>query len=202
MSCCYVKGKFTWETEESPAANTYKARDHYALIADGTGTNYVTLIENDNPDPTQVSPGLPVQMHVIKVVPELYADGIAVVNDSLNKLSEKLTLLYRTPLGTSSDKYEFQWCYTTPETDGTVPEKGTEPWKDKARDKGLVSVQLGENGKTCTISANGRVACRKWADGPRRAWTVNGSTVKVYAYASDWALTSKGWIRTEYIDLE
>ena len=63
-------------------------------------------------------------------------------------------------------------------------------------------VQLGEYGKTCTISANGRVACRKWADGPRRAWTVNGSTVKVYAYASDWALTSKGWIRTEYIDLE
>ena len=146
MSCCYVKGKFTWETTESPAANTYKARDHYALVADGTGTNYVTLIENDNPDPTQVSPGLPVQMHVIKVVPELYADGIAVVNDSLNKLSEKLTLLYRTPLGTSSDKYEFQWCYTTPETDGTVPEKGTEPWKDKARDKGLVSVQLGETG--------------------------------------------------------
>ena len=146
MSCCYVKGKFTWETTESPAANTYKARDHYALVADGTGTNYVTLIENDNPDPTQVSPGLPVQMHVIKVVPELYADGIAVVNDSLNKLSEKLTLLYRTPLGTSSDKYEFQWCYTTPETDGTVPEKGTEPWKDKVLGKGLVSVQLGENG--------------------------------------------------------
>ena len=85
-------------------------------------------------------------MHVIKVVPELYADGIAVLSDSLNKLSEKLTLLYRTPLGSTADKYEFQWCYTTPNTDGTVPEKGTAAWKDKALDTGLVSVQLGLNG--------------------------------------------------------
>lgn len=120
----YVKGHFTWKATEHPAANTYLARDHYGLIADGTGIGYVTLIENDNPDTTQVSEGLPVQMHVIKVVPELYADGIAVLSDSLNKLSEKLTLLYRTPLGSTSDKYEFQWCYTTPETDGTVPGQG------------------------------------------------------------------------------
>ncbi len=142
----YVKGHFTWKTKEYPAANTYMARDHYGLIADGTGIGYVTLIENDNPDTTQVSEGLPVQMHVIKVVPELYADGIAVLTDSMNKLSEKLTLLYRTPLGSTSDKYEFQWCYTTPETDGTVPDKGTASWKDKALETGLVSVQLGENG--------------------------------------------------------
>ena len=142
----YVKGHFTWKTKDYPAANTYMARDHYGLIADGTGIGYVTLIENDNPDTTQVSEGLPVQMHVIKVVPELYADGIAVLTDSMNKLSEKLTLLYRTPLGSTSDKYEFQWCYTTPETDGTVPDKGTASWKDKALETGLVSVQLGENG--------------------------------------------------------
>ena len=142
----YVRGKFTWTGEERPAANTYRPRDHYALVADGTGTGYVTLIENDNPDPTQVSEGLPVQMHVIKVVPELYADGIAVLSDPLNKLSEKLTLLYRTPLGSTADKYEFQWCYTTPATDGTVPGKGTDAWKDKAMDTGLVSVQLGLNG--------------------------------------------------------
>ena len=146
VAVAFVKGTFTWETAEYPAANTYLARDHYALVADGTGVGYVTLIENDNPDTTQVSEGLPVQMHVIKVVPELYADGIAVLSDSLNKLSEKLTLLYRTPLGSTADKYEFQWCYTTPNTDGTVPEKGTAAWKDKALDTGLVSVQLGLNG--------------------------------------------------------
>ncbi len=142
----FVEGSFTWESKEYPAANTYLPRDHYALVANGMGVGYVTLIENDNPDPTQVSDGLPVQMHVIKVVPELYADGIAVVSDPLNKLSEKLTLLYRTPLGSAANDYEFQWAYTTPDADGTVPEKGTQYWKDRALDKGLVSIQLGESG--------------------------------------------------------
>lgn len=142
----FVEGCFTWETEEYPAANTYLPRDHYALIATGVGAGYVTLIENDNPDPTQVSDGLPVQMHVIKVVPELYTDGIAVLSDPLNKLSEKLTLLYRTPLGSAAGNYEFQWAYTTPSAEGIVPEKGTSYWKDKALASGLVSVQLGENG--------------------------------------------------------
>ena len=143
VAVAFVKGHFDWETEECPAANTYLAQDHYALVADGTGAGYVTLIENDNPDTSQVPEGLPVQMHVIKVVPELYADGIAVLSDSLNKLSERLTLLYRTPLGSTSGKYEFQWCYTTPNADGTVPEKGTPYWKDRALDTGLVSLQLG-----------------------------------------------------------
>ena len=142
----FVKGEFTWETAEYRAANTYLPRDHYALVADGTGVGYVTLIENDNPDPTQVSEGLPVQMHVVKVVPELYADGIAVLTDPLNKLSEKLTLLYRTPLGSEANKFEFQWCYTTPDDDGTVPEKGTAQWKDRGVAAGLASLQLGLTG--------------------------------------------------------
>ena len=142
----FVEGDFTWEAKEYPAANTYLPHDHYALVATGAGAGYVTLIENDNPDPTQVSDGLPVQLHVIFVKPELYADGIAVLSDSLNKLSEKLTLLYRTPLGSAANDFEFQWCYTTPETDGDVPPKGSGAWKDKALATGLVSVQLGENG--------------------------------------------------------
>ncbi|MBR2838576.1 MAG: hypothetical protein IKE55_07330 [Kiritimatiellae bacterium] len=142
---CFVKGYFTWESKEYPAANTYLPRDHYALVADGTGVGYVTLIENDNPDTTQVSEGLPIQMHVVKVVPELYADGIAVLNDPLNKLSEKLTLLYRTPLGSESQKFEFQWCYATPDANGSVPEKGSPFWKDRALATGLVSLQLGMN---------------------------------------------------------
>ena len=145
-SVVFVEGEFTWETKEYPSANTYLPRDHYALVASGMGAGYVTLIENDNPDKTQVSEGLPVQLHVIYVKPELYTDGIAVLSDSLNKLSEKLTLLYRTPLGSTANDYEFQWCYTTPETDGDVPPKGSGAWKDRALATGLVSVQLGENG--------------------------------------------------------
>ena len=55
-------------------------------------------------------------------------------------------------------------------------------------------------GMVYTISANGRVACRKYIDGPRRCWVVDGSQVKVYGYTSQWAVTNKGFIRTEFVD--
>lgn len=54
-------------------------------------------------------------------------------------------------------------------------------------------------GRTYTIETNGRVACRKYIEGPRRCWVVNGSTVKVYAYTSEWAVTSKGFVQSRYI---
>lgn len=54
-------------------------------------------------------------------------------------------------------------------------------------------------GKTMTIRANGRVAARKCADGERRCWVTDGSTVTVYWMAGEWSVTSKGFIRTEYI---
>ena len=54
-------------------------------------------------------------------------------------------------------------------------------------------------GKLYTISANGRVACRKWVEGPRRCWVVDGSEVKVYSYTSTWAVTNKGFIQSTYI---
>ncbi len=168
----FVEGYFTWDAKEYPAANTYLPRDHYALVANGLGVGYVTLIENDNPDPTQVSDGLPVRMHVIKVVPELYTDGIAVLTDSLNKLSEKLTLLYRTPLGSSAKDFEFQWAYTTPMANGDVPEKGTSYWKDKAQETGLVSVQLGENGANLQDYVNTYYTLRYRPRKGSSAWEV------------------------------
>ena len=168
----YVKGYFTWETIEHPVANTYKPRDHYALVANGTGAGYVTLIENDNPDPTQVSEGLPVKMHVIKVVPELYADGIAVLSDSMNKLSEKLTLLYRTPLGSAAKDFEFQWSCTTPQADGTVPPKGQAPWQDKAVATGLVSVQLGQGGQNLQDYVNTYYTLRYRPNRGTAAWAL------------------------------
>lgn len=51
-----------------------------------------------------------------------------------------------------------------------------------------------------TVRANGRVACRKWADGPRRAWAKNGSAVKVYAIGGGWALTNRGYIAEDYLE--
>lgn len=49
------------------------------------------------------------------------------------------------------------------------------------------------------IRANGRVACRKYLDGPRRCWVIDGSTVKVYYMGGGWAVTNKGFIQSEFI---
>ena len=145
----YVKGYFEWEATDSLPATTYLPQDHYALVANGSGAGWVTLIENDNPDESVVNSGLPVSMHVIRVEPELYLDGIAVLTDPLNKLSEKLTLLYRTPLGAAANDYEFEWKYATPNADGTLStDKESAAWTDKtapAVQPGLTSLQLGEN---------------------------------------------------------
>ena len=145
----YVSGYFEWDATDVLPATVYKPQDHYALVANGSGSGWVTLIENDNPDESVVNPGLPVSMHVIRVVPELYLDGIAVLTDPLNKLSEKLTLLYRTPLGDAASNYDFEWKYATPNADGTLStDKESAAWTDKtapAVQAGLTSIQLGEN---------------------------------------------------------
>ena len=53
--------------------------------------------------------------------------------------------------------------------------------------------------KDMTITASGRVACRKWADGERINWVIDGSTVHVYWTSDNWAITNKGWIQTQYL---
>ena len=145
----YVSGYFSWQAADSSPSTAYAPQDHYALVANGSGAGWVTLIENDNDDESAVNPGLPVSMHVIRVEPTLYLDGIAVVSDPLNKLSEKLTLLYRTPLGPAADDYEFEWKYATPYADGTLAaDKASAAWTDKtapAVQAGLTSLQLGES---------------------------------------------------------
>lgn len=55
-------------------------------------------------------------------------------------------------------------------------------------------------GKAFPIRSNGRVACRKHIGGDRIAWVVDGSTVQVFYAADGWAVTNRGWIRSEFID--
>ena len=55
-------------------------------------------------------------------------------------------------------------------------------------------------GKAFPIASNGRVACRKHIGGDRVAWVVDGSTVQVFYAADGWAVTNRGWIRSEFID--
>ena len=55
-------------------------------------------------------------------------------------------------------------------------------------------------GKLYRIKSNGRVACRKHIEGPRRCWVVDGSEVKVWGFTSEWAVTNKGFIQSRYIE--
>ena len=53
--------------------------------------------------------------------------------------------------------------------------------------------------------AKNRVACRRWVDGPQiqgTGWLRNGSTVDVFYVAGDWAITSRGYIRAEWLEVD
>lgn len=56
--------------------------------------------------------------------------------------------------------------------------------------------------RKCAVSANGRVACRRWMGGPKteNPWITSGTEVMVYCAADGWALTSRGYIRSEYLE--
>ena len=144
----YVTGYFSWTATDVLPSTIYSPQDHYALVANGAGDGWVTLIENDNPDESVVNPGLPVSMHVLRVDNKLYLDGIAVLTDPLNKLSERLTLLYRTPFGDAANDYEFEWKFATPNADGTLStDKDSAAWMNRSAPSavpGLTSLQLGE----------------------------------------------------------
>lgn len=53
--------------------------------------------------------------------------------------------------------------------------------------------------------SNARVAIRRWMGGPRVAgggWLTNGSNVYVYAVADGWAITNRGYIMAEYLEVD
>ena len=51
-------------------------------------------------------------------------------------------------------------------------------------------------------AARKRVACRRWADGPRVSWLNNGSHVTVYYATDNWCVTSRGYIAREWLDAD
>ena len=50
--------------------------------------------------------------------------------------------------------------------------------------------------------AKKRVACRKWIGGPQTSmpWLKNGSDVDVFYMADGWAITSRGYIQSEWLE--
>lgn len=49
------------------------------------------------------------------------------------------------------------------------------------------------------IRANGRVACRKWVGGKVKSWANDGDELTVYWMSPTWAVTSRGYIQSQYI---
>ena len=49
------------------------------------------------------------------------------------------------------------------------------------------------------ITGKGRVACRKWVAGKVKDWIMPGDTLTVYWMSASWAVTSRGYIKSEYI---
>lgn len=53
--------------------------------------------------------------------------------------------------------------------------------------------------------SNARVACRRWMGGPKvgtSPWIVNGSNVDVFYLADGWACTSRGYIMSEWLEVD
>lgn len=60
-------------------------------------------------------------------------------------------------------------------------------------------------GETYTVVARRRVAARRWVDGPQmgtKPWLINGSEVQVLYMSEDWALTSRGYVKSEWLEVD
>lgn len=56
--------------------------------------------------------------------------------------------------------------------------------------------------KTATVSASGRVAVYRRVNGTRKTWVKDGAQVRIRIQSDAWCLIDKGWIKTEYLEVE
>ena len=55
------------------------------------------------------------------------------------------------------------------------------------------------------VVARYQVACRRWVNGPqteKNPWAKNGTMIKVLWLCDEWALTSRGYIQREWLEIE
>ena len=50
------------------------------------------------------------------------------------------------------------------------------------------------------VQAQGRVAVRKWINGKIIKWMHDGDQIYVYAMSDEWAVTDRGYIKTEFLE--
>lgn len=63
-------------------------------------------------------------------------------------------------------------------------------------------VTVFKDGLTAVVEANGRVAVRAHVDGKRVGWLSPKDEVTVYAMCKDWAVTSEGYIKSEFLHID
>ena len=54
------------------------------------------------------------------------------------------------------------------------------------------------------VTAKKRVAARRWCDGPQinsKPWLITGSEVRIYYMNDDWACTSRGYVKSEWLEV-
>ena len=90
----------------------------YALSSTGGGTGYVTLMFGNGKAFTE--PGDPVQMQIIKVVPDLYPGDLKVLLSS-NPLDEKVTVRHSGDYGGQPENFEFRYRYAFNDSSGQAP---------------------------------------------------------------------------------
>ena len=56
------------------------------------------------------------------------------------------------------------------------------------------------NKHRAVVNSNARVACRRYVNGSKQGWVKNGQEVTVFATGDGWAVTSKGFIKEEYLE--
>lgn len=78
-----------------------------------------------------------------------------------------------------------------------LPAEETEGWICQ---RYIVWTEPEEVNQERAIVAEGRVAARKWIEGPVARWIQPGETVTVYWMSSEWAVTDRGYIRSDYIE--
>ncbi len=92
----------------------------YALSSTGSGTGYVTLVFGNGRNPDQTPEGDPVQMQIIKVVPDLYPGDLKVLLSS-NPLDEKVTVRHSGDYGGQPENFEFRYRYGFNDGSGQAP---------------------------------------------------------------------------------
>ena len=74
---------------------------------------------------------------------------------------------------------------------------------------GYVSMEpVQQVGQRYVCVAKRQVACRRWMNGPqiennkRKQWLKNGENVQVFCMGDGWAVTSKGYIQSEWLEVD